>query len=88
MDCSPFSSFQIGLFNFALSILPWFPAVYVFIQITVDLDEVIDTRWPGYDNQNLRTALSIGAMIMAFVAFVAVWWAGLLLTERFRCAFI
>ena len=77
----------IGAYNFMLSMLPWFPAVFVFFQISFDLNDITEIRYPGYDNSHLRTIMAAGSMTTAFLAFALVWWSGLLLTESFRCAF-
>lgn len=77
----------IGIYNFALSMLPWLPAVYVFLQVDSDLSETVNMRHPGHDNDHYRTLLSIGVMISGYLACITVWWAGLLLTKGLRCAF-
>lgn len=87
MDCSSISPLAIDAMNFALSLLPWFPAVYVFIQIASDIDAISTKKYPGYDNSNIRAAVAVVAMPIATLIFCTVWWAGLLLTKGFRCTF-
>lgn len=77
----------IGVYNFTLSMLPWIPAVYVFFQVASDLSQIIKIRHPGWDNDHVRSVLDIGALVTAYLASMTVWWAGLLLTKSFRCAF-
>ena len=88
MDCSILSPGTINLLNFGLSIGPWIPAILVFIFISSDLNDIVDIKYPGYDNSNIRTALAMVTITIALIAFFIVWWAGLLLVESFRCSFL
>lgn len=88
MDCSILSPQMINTLNFALSFIPWIPATFVFMVIASDLNGIVDIKYPGYDNSNIRTALAMIIIVVALSMFFIVWWSGLLLTKDFRCVFL
>ncbi len=87
MDCSILSPLAIETINFLLSFLHWIPALFVFISVTADLNNITELKFPGYDNSHIRTAHAAIHILIGFTAFFIVWGAGLLLTENFRCIF-
>ena len=88
MDCSMISPAKIELLNFLLSFIPWIPAVAMFFLVATHSYSLIRDKYPGYDNDHRRTALSAIAGIVAMAVFFAVWGSGLLLVEGFRCSFL